>query len=503
VSFISLGLVNVRRNLGRSVLAIAAMAVAALVVTSLLSLAPSAHQAAQSTERFVLGGDVIVTGYHLLSRAADLSPADGEQASWRMRRYSYDLAGLWPEIVPWAWQYGVILPDGAGADGLMALGSQAERVTDLMALLSEHPRVAGVQPSTVLPVLERGPGPDGGWVRSWLMGRDPVADHSWWPEYLAGSATGRYLEPADQGGHVAVVDSSRQARGFAEAHSGSVIELFVPRATISARGEVIFDYDQLYEFAFEVVGNIDSVTGYEVTPGEPLPVRWSTGTVFVPSATIEALAREIGLPGAPVTGLGVRTTDLVDLPRLTGELQLLTAERSAYAVYSVRELVRAVEGTGAIQPLVALQEPIPGAQIAANLVPRMVPLNLNVVFSTLALTIAALIVAANLLLLLSERRREVSILRALGARTSDVALMVLAEAVFLSLAGCVLGFWPIRLLSTVTLISNRLSLGHIARLTMLDFAVVCGAATLLALLFGLLPAMASTRMTPTEALRND
>lgn len=500
MSFISLGLVNVRRNLGRSALAIAAMAVAALVVTSLLSLAPSAHQAAQSTERFVVGGDVIVTGFHLLSRAADLSPAAQEQSSWRMRRFSYDLAGFWPEVVPWAWQYGVILPDGAASDGLLALGSRAGRVIDLMALLADHPKVAGVQVSTVLPVLERGPGPDEDWVRSWLVGRDPLSDRSWWPEFLANSVSGRYLEPVDQGRQVVVVDGTRLARGHAEAPNGAVIELFVPRATISPQGNVLFDYGRLHEVAFEVVGQIDSVTGYEVTSADPLPVRWSTGTIFVPSATIEALAREIGLPGAPVTALAVRATDLVDLPRLTGELQLLTAGLS---VYSVRELVRAVEGTGAVQPLLALQEPITGAQIAGNLVPRVVPLNLNLVFSTLALTIAALIVAANLLLLLNERRREISILRSLGARTGDVALMVLAEAIVLSLAGCVLGFWPIRLLSTVTLVSNRLSLGHIARLTMLDFAVVCGAAALLALLFGLLPAMASTRMTPTEALRND
>ncbi|OGS70265.1 MAG: hypothetical protein A2Y96_03095 [Firmicutes bacterium RBG_13_65_8] len=141
--------------------------------------------------------------------------------------------------------------------------------------------------------------------------------------------------------------------------------------------------------------------------------------------------------------------------------------------------------------------------VSQNLAPRAIPLDLNLVFSVIAFTIAALMVASNLLVLLTARRREIGILRALGATALDVGVMVMTEALTLTVAGCILGYWPIRLLSTITLLSNRLSLVKVAALTLADFGAVLGLGLALAALFALLPALATTRLTCTEALRND
>jgi putative ABC transport system permease protein len=111
--------------------------------------------------------------------------------------------------------------------------------------------------------------------------------------------------------------------------------------------------------------------------------------------------------------------------------------------------------------------------------------------------------ATNLLFLVSERRKEIGVLKAIGARGADVAIMVLAEALTLNLVGTLLGFGLIRIFATWMMITNRIPLAEIGRATANDLFIVVSAAALAAAAFGMLPAWQMARLTSMEVLRND
>ena len=503
MSFIALGLVNVRRNLGRSIVALGGVAVAALVVTAMLSLATSAPPGQRLTERFILGGDLIFTPHQVLTGAADLDPERVAAGGWEYTRPGHAAAGPLAEAVPWPWSYGHLAP--AGRAEVATAFAWGEAPAALAAELAAHPELLGARVARVLPVLERRAVPGGEeWVRTYLSARAPAVDRRWWGDMLEGRlvSDGRYLEERDQGRLRAVVDARRAARGYAWTSVGGHLEVWLPAAGDGrvAGGAGALDYTNLEPVRLEVVGEIASVTELElVEGGDALPRHWSSGLVWVPEETLAALARRAGLAAAPAYAVVAKAEDLIGIDALAAELRRTHAQGDL-SVFAARELATTLDRTGATAPL---SGDILVGSIAAGLVPRALALDLHVLFAGLALAIAALIVAANLLVLLSERKREISILRALGATGGNVAVMVLAEAMFLTLAGCVLGFWPVRLLATITLVANRLSLGRIVALTLGDFAVVTGVALALVLPFGLMPAIAAIRTTPTEALRNE
>lgn len=500
LAFVFLGLVNVRRNLSRSVLAIAGMAVASLVVTSLLSLAPSKHQGAQLAERFLFGGDIVLTGLQVISGAHDLDPGNTEPAAWRLERPPRDGAGLWGEMVPWLWTHGSLAPrEGTRPQGNSVPWLNADLLNDLIGLLAANPAVLSVRPVTLWPVLEIPPEGGDQWpprAGGFLLGRDPDTDRGNWGPFLPTLVSeGRYLEQGD--GLVGMIDSQRGLRGLGHAAPGRLLRLAVPRGHLGADGSPYFDYTDQLVIELPVVGVLDTVVGTEVIGGQPVEVHWGTGAVLVPQDALDELARQRGLPAAPANAVAVRARSLIGLDDLVRDIR---RQFPALRVASLQELLAAVDLTGAPQPL---QTEMSGQVLALSIRPRALPLDLNMVFAFIAFTIAALIVAANLLVLLTQRRREIGILRALGARAGDVAVMVLTETVLLSLMGCVLGYWPIRLLSTFTLVSNRLPLTRILTLTLGDFGVVTCLGLGFAVAFGLLPAAAATRVTCTEALRDD
>jgi putative ABC transport system permease protein len=117
--------------------------------------------------------------------------------------------------------------------------------------------------------------------------------------------------------------------------------------------------------------------------------------------------------------------------------------------------------------------------------------------------VAALLLASNMLFLVAQRRREIGVLKAIGASAWDIGAMILTEALVLNLAGTMMGFALIRLLATWTLISNHIPLAEIARTTLSDLAVVVGAGASAAALFALVPAWQMARLTSLEVLRNE
>ena len=104
-----------------------------------------------------------------------------------------------------------------------------------------------------------------------------------------------------------------------------------------------------------------------------------------------------------------------------------------------------------------------------------------------------------MLVSITERTREIGLRMAAGARSIDVALQFLVEAITLSLIGGLLGL----LLGLLSARLVGLSLGWPATVSLASMIMAIGIAALIGLIFGSYPARRASLLDPIEALRSE
>jgi putative ABC transport system permease protein len=120
-------------------------------------------------------------------------------------------------------------------------------------------------------------------------------------------------------------------------------------------------------------------------------------------------------------------------------------------------------------------------------------------FGVLALVLAAVGIYGVVSYSVARRTQEIGIRMALGARTSDVAQMVLAHGVRTTLVGIALGM-------TAAFVLTRVLASLLYGVTATDLQVFAGVPALLAgveLVACYLPARRASRVDPVEALRSE
>jgi putative ABC transport system permease protein len=117
----------------------------------------------------------------------------------------------------------------------------------------------------------------------------------------------------------------------------------------------------------------------------------------------------------------------------------------------------------------------------------------------LSLVVGGIVIMNIMLMVVTERTREIGLRKALGARRSDIMAQMLTESVVLSVFGGVIG----------TLLGSGIAL-TIASLTPVPAAVEAwsvvlgiGVTAVVGLFFGLYPASRAARLDPIEALRKE
>jgi putative ABC transport system permease protein len=117
----------------------------------------------------------------------------------------------------------------------------------------------------------------------------------------------------------------------------------------------------------------------------------------------------------------------------------------------------------------------------------------------LSLVVGGIVIMNIMLMVVSERTREIGLRKALGARRRDIVWQILTESVTLSvlggMAGTAIGFILAFIISKVTPLPASVEVWAV--LTGIGITAFVG------LFFGLYPAMAAARLDPIEALRRE
>jgi putative ABC transport system permease protein len=117
--------------------------------------------------------------------------------------------------------------------------------------------------------------------------------------------------------------------------------------------------------------------------------------------------------------------------------------------------------------------------------------------SILGLVVGGLIIMNVMVASISQRSREIGLRRAIGARASDISRQFLLEALFVALAGGVVGVMAGTIVAAVLGAAGMAS----SRVTWVPFAVALVACVAIGLVFGLYPARKAAGVDPAASLR--
>jgi predicted permease len=188
-----------------------------------------------------------------------------------------------------------------------------------------------------------------------------------------------------------------------------------------------------------------------------------------------------------------------------------TIERATAALRGVQPQIRAATLPQSARPQAVagyLKDPFalrPAANGPAGMARQYKdPLFIIMTVVALVLLIACANIANLLLARANARRHELSVRVALGASRWRIARQMLAESMLLSASGTILGTifaqWGARLL-VLEMSGDDVALSLDVSLDWRVLAFTIGLATSTALLFGIVPALRSTRVAPNEAIK--
>jgi lipoprotein-releasing system permease protein len=131
------------------------------------------------------------------------------------------------------------------------------------------------------------------------------------------------------------------------------------------------------------------------------------------------------------------------------------------------------------------------------------------VIVTIIVLVAAFAIIGHLVLLVAEKRKEIGILKAMGASAGSIGSVFLVAGMLIGVVGTVAGsafglllIWVQNTYRIIRLAGDVYQISYLPmKLTWSDFAMVVGATLVISFLATLSPARRAARLHPVEVLR--
>ena len=486
--FWRLGFTNAWRNLSRSVLAIVSIALAAGFMTNAFFV-QGYTQAKDEGFRSMIGGEI--SGYAFNFQGNTLSASEG----WQYEQYlagveETDLAMMMPELLQ---------------GGYVATGSKPQPFTKAdIATMEALPFVQTASSRYQLPAVIHASAAS---YAAPLRGRDLSADALNQVPIAEYIDDGRWFTEADDGEWVAVVHSNQHyPPGVRRVGIGDMLQIAVPRITQRA-GEIGYNYADPLLIELRVIGVLDVPmrAGAQLGPGDIWihQLYAQSEEIQVPLSTWKSIWEMAGGGEYEPRQVALRINDLSGLENTVRALEQTFPQ---YSFYSVQSLLRRTETNFRLENYEKVQfydyffvELLHSADEEQVIQTE----DLRLPIALLMFINAALIIAANLLIMISERRREIGILKAVGARRSEITQMVLAEALLITILGCFSGFIVFRFRGILTQLTNSIGLFSVLGTALIELLQILSIAAVASILFGLMPALITANLSVRDVLQED
>lgn len=468
---IHLAVANVWRRLSRSTLTLLAMGVAAAVLTSGLSLSQGIMRSAYFEYRAYFGGDILVFSPGFIGAA----PVDQTSEEAIVKRLLQD-SGFNPLLT---------LYPGYQTDGYLAQEPWEYAPLSLDWLNPNIPAgVIEATPYRVMPAelngadieLKRSPVD----IRPYIVeGREPT---------ISVTSEIRAVISAYGAPHVTV---------------GDVVQISVPRFKLDQRGVPYADYGEPpTQLAVRIVGKVAWPTR-TLTWGTDGAVFSETAYVHKPEVYLtesswqQIWSTQSGGADYPVLSVALKVANLSKLNVVAAAIQDQYPE---LAVFAMPRVAQHLERYNLIDKF--YQAPTVVWQGTETIQPYA-PREFGMLSSILLYLNAGMLLASQMLASVAARRKEIGILKAIGARQTEVVGMILVEAIVLAMMGALAGFGLIRLAGLHQSLSNGIRLTTILNTTVREFITVASLTTVVSIVFGAIPAWRVARLTVMEVFRSE
>lgn len=271
---------------------------------------------------------------------------------------------------------------------------------------------------------------------------------------------GRGFEPQDEGELVVLLSPHHQPT----VRAGGRVELLFPRVFVED-GHVRYDYAQGEYHWLNVVGR------YHFSLPFPNQVA------LIPFSTFRRLT---GIPEGYSLFVSFSIQDF------------------NHEAATVADLVSQLHGARVFGPQDLYRIIVSGMQADGLQVGRPV---FTVTFTGLMYLVAALIIANTMYLSAMQRRRDVAIILAMGARPEQVRRSFIVEAVLLGLMGSMTGYGLTSLVIFLSTADRTDALWDLGAITLRNGAIIATVTVLAASMAGYLPARQASRVQPMEVLK--
>lgn len=474
---VKLAWANIRHRATRTTITIFAMALAAAIVTSGMSLSQGIAKMADDGYRTYYRGDTVVFTPTYVGASA-LYDVDSSIHNNVLYDSGFNpLLKLYPHF---------------GTDGYLGyeLYPYTPLSLDQMERLRSFPGVNAVEPVLIMP------------------GRIGLESTSL--KITSTDMAALLTEGAmPSSGTIDMLEIVVNAYGGPQLAVGDVVNITVPVFGFGASGVPYADITApAKEWKARVVGLVRWPTrelSYLVPSGSSPDPIFEQGYVHSSEVYLtEAAWQEIwsqqsgGMP-YPVLAATQRVDNLSTLNVVAAELRAAFPELT---IKTVPEVARHVETYNLLDWFYELPQEYWKSQNGL-VTHNFVPVELGMISSILLFANAGMLLASQMLSGIAERKKEIGILKAIGARNREILGMVLIEGLFLAITGSLLGFSFTRALAIHRDSTNNLPWLTIMNSTLRELLSVVSLTTLVALVFSGIPAAKTAQLSVMEVLRND